>query len=63
MDEVNNVGAIQRIEAAQAGELTALVELSVPYEPDEKLRAVLRRLPHLEKVTSDIGDVDLSEGV
>jgi internalin A len=42
------------------GELTALTELTLPYEPDEDLRAVLRQLPHLEKVTSDDGDVDLS---
>jgi hypothetical protein len=41
------------------GELTALTELTLPCEPDEELRAVLRRLPHLEKVTSDDGDVDL----
>jgi Leucine-rich repeat (LRR) protein len=37
-----------------------LTELSPSGEPGERLLAVLRRLPHLENVTSDFGDVDLS---
>jgi Leucine-rich repeat (LRR) protein len=45
---------------AWIGELTALEELTLPGEPDETLRAVLRGMPNLTTVTDSEGEVDLS---
>jgi Leucine-rich repeat (LRR) protein len=41
------------------GELTELRELSLPGDPDSGILAVLRGLPHLEKVSFDFEDVEL----